>query len=135
MPQPIWPTCIAFRHKLQPITQAEINACHLGYARSMRTMHLCIRSTVFFATIAYPFLHLIHRTLIFFLSFFFNRSHTTILILNPFTHRFRKHSFEEFLIFADIFIILLLPGKVYRYLLPSRKTNFLLSARFHLEST
>lgn len=39
MPQPIWPTCIAFRHKLQSIIQAEINACHLGYARSMRTMH------------------------------------------------------------------------------------------------
>lgn len=40
MPQPIWPTCIAFRHKLQSITQAEINACHLGYAfSSMRAMH------------------------------------------------------------------------------------------------
>lgn len=95
MPQPIWPTCIAFRHKLQPITQAEINACHLGYARSMRTMHLCIRSTVFFATIAYPFLHLIHRTLIFFLSLFFNRSHTTILVLNHFYSPLSKTQFRR----------------------------------------
>lgn len=102
MPQPIWPTCIAFRHKLQSITQAEINACHLGYAfSSMRAMHHlyvppCFLqqspSLTFFAS------HPSYVNFCFCFFFFFllfnrsqNYSRTLLLFYSPLW----KHSFED----------------------------------------
>lgn len=153
MPQPIWPTCIAFRHKLQSITQAEINACHLGYARSMRAMHHlyvppCFLqqspSLTFFAS--HPsYVNFCFCFFVFFFLLFKKKKvfdHRIILVhYYSSTHRFENtvSKIPDFRGFETprLYLWLRAPPSwnVYRYLLPSQKINFLLSARFLLEST